>query len=285
MTPNTNRNKRIFQGALLLGAFLGVLLFARLWQNLVTPAVENFFHPYLELPRRAAAKLSDHTLLLRSRTDLAAEIETLRRRNRELLLQAGTANELWAENADLRRQLDLTPPRHWRFLAAEITLRDPGNWNGRFILNRGERDGVTPGAAVAEVDPDGRRLLAGVVGGVFKRSCEVIPIGNPALRLAVRIGENGEIGFLNAGERRPEPGRIPVGFLPPDFSASPGAAVLTAGFEEKIPPGLKVGELAAIDASEGVFSTRLSVSGVVAAAARPNRERLLFIALREPPRS
>lgn len=66
--------------------------------------------------------------------------------NRRLSAEAAEAKEFEEENLQLRRLLKLDPPAAWRYVAAEVILRDPVLWNEHFTIDRGSRDGLTKGS-------------------------------------------------------------------------------------------------------------------------------------------
>ncbi|UKI30639.1 MAG: hypothetical protein L6W00_22345 [Lentisphaeria bacterium] len=57
----------------------------------------DFFYPYLELLRSGVDAVSDQSLLLYSRAQLAARLEQLQETNRQLAVQAAASGELFRE--------------------------------------------------------------------------------------------------------------------------------------------------------------------------------------------
>ena len=104
----------------------------------------------------SAAPPSTPTLLPTTRPELAAQVEKLMAATRRLPAEGAEAKEFEEENLQLRRLLKLDPPAAWRYVAAEVILRDPVLWNEHFTIDRGSRDGLTKGSAVISVTPDGR---------------------------------------------------------------------------------------------------------------------------------
>ena len=176
--------------------------------------------------------------------------------------------------------LNLPVPAGWNFVAAEIILRDPLLWNERFTINRGSLEGITPGAAVLTVTPEGQPLLAGVVDRVGKHSSDVITLYSPNLRFSVLFPATGATGITNAGERHPTPGNIPVGYLPAQYRYTLHEAALTTGFEKNIPGGIKVGELSYVDEAPNRFSNALTLSGLLRPAAGFDSIRFVIVAQR-----
>ncbi len=240
----------------------------------------DFFYPYLALARVSADRLSDQSLLVYSRVELAARVEQLTRINRRLAANASTAAELTAENAQLRRLLKLSPTPGWQYVPAEIILRDPLLWNEHFTIDRGRRDGVVDGAAVMSITPDGRPVLAGIIDRAGDRTSEVVTLFSPALRLSAALPGTGTTGLLNTGERHPAGDGVPIGYLPARLTYTPSEVVMTTGFERHIPGGIKIGELVSVDEQNPVFSNLLHLSGIMKPAVQLDSIRFLIVARR-----
>ena len=267
--------------ALAAGILLLTLVVLAAGYRLLRPGagrfLSDFLYPYLRLSRLGMAHLSDQSLLAYSRVELAAKLEELQRRNRHLALQAAAAGELLKENGELRRIMAFSAPAERSCLAAEIILRDPLMWRERFTVDRGEVDGVRPGAAVFDVGADGRPLFVGVIECVSRRTSTVLTVYNDALRLSARLGASGVVGFVNAGAPSGEDGLVPIGYLPRGVLYRPDEAAVTTGFEQGIPPGLAIGNLASVEEPEAKFSNRLHLSGRLRPAAELDGLRFVMI--------
>lgn len=240
----------------------------------------NFFYPYLSLAKAAHDRLSDPTLLFYNRLELAARVQHLTEVNRYLSLQASSATALLDENAELRKLLKLAPAAGWNYVPAEIILRDPQHWNGSLTINRGYESGIRPGAAAVTVTPDGRPILAGVVRQVNRNSAEIITVHNPSLQCSVRLTGSGVVGVLHSGGRRPGVNSVPIGFLPMTTRFIPREAVFTTGYENSIPPGIKVGEMLSVEESSGLFTNDLHLTGMMEPATYLGSIRFLMISCR-----
>lgn len=202
----------------------------------------GFFYPYLTAAA-PAEQLSDTSLLLLDKSELAARVEKLTGVNRELALQSQAAESLMEENRSLRNMLHLRFRSEQRYIIAEIMLRDPLNFGNGFTISRGTRDAVVPGAAVVSVDAAGQTVLVGVVSEAGARTSWVMTVQNPALRISGRVDSNREIGFTHTQEHSAARGRITFGMLPMRNDYIHGNIVSTTGFERGIPGGIKLGEL------------------------------------------
>ncbi len=238
----------------------------------------DFLYPYLLLSRLGADRLSDQTLLVFSRRELAEQLELQRNENRRLAAQSAAAAELLVENDQLRQQLKLSPPPSWHYVNAEIILRDPRFWNERLTVDRGSLDGITPGAAVMTTTADGGVILVGVVTRVTKHSAEVITVFNPELRISAALPLSNAVGIVNPGERLARAGKVDIGFLPVERNYVTEEVLQTTGFERQIPPGIKIGNLASIQQVDSLFSSELYLRGTFVPAVDLNSSRFVVVA-------
>lgn len=267
----------------LSGVVLAVILLVAAWSVLRRSAgrvAGDFLYPYLALSRTTADAISDQTLLLASRRELAGELELLRRENRRLAAQAATAAELLVENGALRRLTKLAPPDGWEYVNAEIILRDPRMWNEHVTIDRGSRDGVRLGAAAMTATPDGRMILVGVVSHVSHRTAEIITLFHSDLRLSASLPVSGAVGIVNAGDGTVSPELAEVGFLPVNRNYVPDEVLLTTGFERQIPPGVKIGNLVDVERADSLFSSALYLKGTLRPAVQLSSIRFLVLANR-----
>ena len=263
----TNNNRLLIIILCIIAFIICTVLTFRLWGGVLSRAAGGFFRPYLELANVGNSVLSDRTLLLHDRVTLAKEIETLRRHNTNLESRSGLAMALLEENRRLRSHLNLPPPRNWNYVHTEVLLRDPYAWNSSFTIGHGSAHGISTGDAVIEIRTPGIRNMVGVIGKTEPYRAQVLPLGNPGVRLSVRIGNSETVGFLNVTERAASLHEVPVGLIPRDYMFQKGQAVTTTGLERAIPAGLKIGEMSSIDSEGGFFAGDSQKSGVVKLAA------------------
>ena len=215
----------------------------RMISFVLSRAAGNFFYPYLKLAEGTTGEIRDKTLLSLDRMTLARQVEKLTERNRELVVRSNAANQLGEENRILRRKLQLSPPAGWHYRTAEIILRDPLHFRDGFTIDLGAHNGICPGDAVVDTKSDGRVLLIGVVRECSARTASALTVNNPELRISGRLTGN-SVGFTNSGNLNVSTGLIRFGMLPLGTIYTPGEAVVTTGYENGIPEGIKIGVVA-----------------------------------------
>lgn len=221
----------------------------------------------LKLPSRAAANFkravagmflpmyglagSTEDLVIKSsyavlpRHALAARIEELEREKQSMQLQVMQAAETLKENERLRAQFGVTRQHPWNKKLARVVGRDPANWWRTIQIDLGARDGVATNAPVF--------TAAGLVGRVsevgFAQS-QVILVGDPACRVAVRIGETREDGIIAPSSSSPlDDTLVELGYLSRHSKLVPGQLVVTSGEGGIFPKGLIVGQVADVRAA------------------------------------
>ena len=276
MKKNITARNYFYAGAVIL--LLLVLLTAgfRVFRITLMRCADGFFYPYLSVAS-PSEKLSDSALLLCDKTALAVRVEQLSVRNRDLTLQSSAAADLLEENRMLRRMLNLPMVQEKKLVTGEIILRDPLRFKESFTVNKGSRDGISPGDAVIDITPDGRMLLVGRVSACGARSSKVVTISEQSVRISGRVGSNSAIGFTNTGNAHAGNNKIRFGWLPLRDDYVSGGVVTTTGFEKGIPANIKIGELVLTGNSGFNFSNSQDLSAALIPAVDFSKLRFVGI--------
>lgn len=276
--PGKQSDRKVIFAATVLLALLLVFAGYRALRRSAGLLLGDFFYPYLALSQRTTQGVSEQSLLLLSRSELAAKTEALMKENSTLAIRVNAAENLAEDNRELRKLLKLPAPTGWNYRAAQVLLRDPMFWRERFTVSIGPESGIEPGAAVISSGPDGVPALVGVVSRVGRRNAEVETLFSPRLRLSLAF-ENGGTGFLNTGERQPVSGKLPVGHLPVNLKYSAGEKARSTGYETGIPCGIRIGTLSTADEVDPNFSSTQYVTGLLTPQADFDNLRYLVIAV------
>ncbi|MPZ70231.1 MAG: hypothetical protein GEU71_11995, partial [Actinobacteria bacterium] len=152
---------------------------------------------------------------LRSENEkLRAEVETLRE-------QISQAEQVIAENVDLRAVNDLNEP--WAAMdrvTAEVTSKIPGNFSWEYTIDKGSADGIQEDMTV--INPDG---LVGKILDVRTTSATVQLLIDPDAGAGARLDEKGWSGTISgrgAGQL------LALRFIDGDVPVEPGDEVQTS---------------------------------------------------------
>lgn len=236
-----------------VGALLCLLLLAAAYQSLRRAASRlssDFYFPYLKIASKTGSALAEESLMLRDRKTLASAVERLQKENFDLAAKTAALSELQRENASLRELSAIGRKGEFKPLFAELLSRDPASWNERFVIDKGEDDGVSEGDLVASPapSPEGDRIVPAAVGrvkSVSKRTAVVCTIASDECKLGVSIPQAGASGLLEGSGMSSGTPAPTLKFLPLKDAYSEGSPVFTSGFSGRSPTSIYIGRLIA----------------------------------------
>ncbi|OPX87916.1 MAG: Cell shape-determining protein MreC precursor [Pelotomaculum sp. PtaB.Bin104] len=138
--------------------------------------------------------------------------------------------------------------KDYNLLAASVVGRDPGNWFGTIVLNRGTADGVKENMTV--ITPEG---LVGRVFSVSASTCEVLLITDPRSGVGALIQDTRISGVVEgvAGSV----GIARMIHVPNNAPLEVGRAVVTSGLSSIFPKSIPVGQITEIRSDpSGLFN-------------------------------
>ena len=166
---------------------------------------------------------------------LKEEVQQLRRENSELRERAASSERL----AELLAFKETVP---FQTVAAQVIGRDASNWYRGLVVNKGERDGLTPEMGV--VTP------AGVVGRVVKTTeatAMVLLATDPHNAVTGLVQRTRDEGIIEGAPQ----GRFRMKYLPLLSSIQVGDRVVTSGLTGGFPKGIAIGAITRVDKIEG----------------------------------
>lgn len=179
--------------------------------------------------------------LLRARDENVRLRSALRRATDDL----GRLTELELENTRLRGLLEFRESLHGDLLTARVIGRDATGLARTIVIGRGERDGVTKGAAVL--------APAGIVGQVFLASAHAARV------LLITDHNSGVDGLVQRTRARGiVQGTVDAGcglkYVKRTEDVQVGDVVITSALDGIFPKGLPIGQVTAVDKrGQGLF--------------------------------
>ncbi len=243
--------------------------------------LRDFFSPFLTVQEVSKAYLSDKTLLLRNKLSLAREIEQLRRENQRLATQVAASADLKIANEQLRSALQLEQVTGWNYIFARPLLRNPLNWQERFIINKGSESGISAGALAltfAVIKGKTVPVVIGRVDNVSRHTAAINTLTNRATNLTVFIPHVNTVGFTVGCRKSSSARQVDITYLPRDKVYPLQSPVFTAGFNPAIPGGILVGYLEEINKEPG---NSLYCSGSIRPVANLAAVNLIMIMVRD----
>lgn len=160
---------------------------------------------------------------------LATENQLLKSQLRASEVYLETSDRMFQQIVDLRAKLGLNSLGRER-VNADIVHYTP--YDNRITLNKGERDGVKPNLPV--VTPDG---LLGLISTVSENSSQAVLITSSGVSIGCLAMSPIPVAGLVKGQRS---NRLVMDVFD-DVDIVPGTEVITTGYSEFIPRGIRIG--------------------------------------------
>jgi rod shape-determining protein MreC len=201
-------------------------------------AVESWFLPLFGLTsagQQLPADLADSTM---TRRELLKQLDTLRRDNQQLRVQAVQAAAIARENEQLRALLGWQRQAPWQLKLANVILRDPANWWRSVQIDKGSNDGIRENLPV--ITSAG---LVGRVSSVSQTHSQVVLIGDPNCRVSATV-ENAarDMGVVLASGPV-DTSLVSLTYLASSANLKPGQSVITSGLGGVFPKGIPIGQI------------------------------------------
>jgi rod shape-determining protein MreC len=200
--------------------------------------VADIAAPILDALSRPVATATEAIAGIGRWTALGEENAGLRAERGHLLQWQAVAQRLEAENAELRKLLNLAPEPEATFLTARVVADPGGAFAHSVLVLAGEHDGVEKGQIVVS----GEGLVGRVVASSHRAS-RVLLISDLNSRVPVLAGA-ANVRAVLAGDNSERPKLIR---LDPGAAVTVGDRVVTSGTTDAFPPGLPVGVVAMVD--------------------------------------
>lgn len=187
-------------------------------------------------PRDAARQFGDY---LSSIASLTHENDALRRAVLDFAQKAMVAEQRAAENAQLRRLLDVRPPPGTRVVAVQVLYESRDRFSQKVVIDRGGRAGVAAGSPV--VDDAG---VVGQVTRVYPLTAEVTLLTDKEQSIPVLVPRNGLRAVAFGGV---EPDTLDLRFMAANADLKDADLVVTSGLDGVYPPGLPVAKIERVE--------------------------------------
>ncbi len=185
---------------------------------------------------------SESIKYLRHKNDLEEDNRALRRRLWEISLQIEQFKDLRTENERLRKLMEFESKRRFDAVYAGIIARNPNDWVGSFMINRGSKDGIKKNAAVCSSEG-----LLGKITDLDISTGSVMLLTHPGFKAGGTI-KNSQVNGIVAGAGD---GRIKMMYIPIDANVNNGDIVVTSGFSRLFPGDIPIGKIVYLGKSKG----------------------------------
>jgi len=201
-------------------------------------AVADASSPILQVIARPLSAASAAVATVENIITVYRQNEDLRQDNERLLQWEDVARRLGAENADLRRLVKLVPDQPQSAISARVIADAGGAFMRNVLVDAGAGDGVARGQAATTGEG-----LVGRVSEVGDRTARILLLTDLNSHIPVTVERTDQHALLD-GDNSDRPRLM---FLDPRSSVQVGDRILTSGSGGVFPPGLPVGQVAAIE--------------------------------------
>lgn len=202
---------------------------------------------------------------LPTKKTLIEQNEILRKRLAIVALEAQQLAGLRGENDRLRDLLGLQKSMELRSVPTEVIGRNPSDWIGSLIIDKGSSSGVGRLSAVCSA-----KGLIGKVIDVDKDSSTVMLLTHPNFKAGAEIAGTGINGVVVGSGKD----TVKMIYIPIDAEVKEGATVTTSGMSRVFPRDIAIGRIIAV----GKSRTGLYKYAVIKPAAFPfDQKELLCI--------
>lgn len=243
-----NRNERFSTKHILIGiSMLCILLMVLTWESRssITPMEKSIAHVIIPV-QKGISYFGDW---LSDRVSFITSIRQLEDMNRELLEQV---DRLDYENSILKQtKLELDRLRElyeldqryadYPKMGARVIGKDPGNWYNRFIIDKGEEDGV----AVDMVVMAG----AGLAGRVMEAGpgyAKVKAIIDDTSSVSAKVLRTSDLCIVKGDKSLEDYGTASIEYIPDEVNLVVGDEIVTSHLGSIYPPGILVGRVSEI---------------------------------------
>jgi rod shape-determining protein MreC len=223
-------------------------------------------------PRDAALAVGDYFVSLGSLEHENRQLKQQQIANGQTLQQA---QQLRAENAQLRRLLGASEQLPVKSLMSEILYDARDAFTRKIVLNRGSQHGVAPGQPV--IDDVG---VIGQVTRVFPFTSEVTLLTDKDQAIPVQLVRS---GLRSVAYGRGQSGVLDLRFMPVNADIRKGDVLVTSGIDGVYPAGLQVARVVEVEHKSNDAFARI----LLQPSAGIDRNRQLLILLVDtnmPPR-
>jgi rod shape-determining protein MreC len=256
-----NKNGVTFTAILLL--CLLMMLFSNRNVVLQPKKVGQSFFSVFQLSVHAVGNWFTGTVTsIRELKRLRSELEEARDRLMEYERVSRDLTELRRENQELRDQLGFAQGLPFRYIAAQVIARDPGNQFSTITVNRGSIHGMQEGMPVIAFQ-GGLQGLVGRVVLVGLSSSMVQPITDPNSYVAARLQSSRFDGLVAGSQGGADLLTMSYVKKLAVNEVQYGELVITSGMGQLFPEGIHIGRVREMTAKGYEASLELEVEPIV----------------------
>ena len=239
------------------------LLSLQIFKRTILRITSGFYHPFFGPVSNVENYSLKQKLQNKTKGELINELLKLQKINESDKAELQTLRSIRREKTQLEELLKIKPIPGYKFIFADIYIRDPVYWYENFLVNKGFPEGIIPGALVLCRNSDPKDKVntfsvLGRVGDVTEHASVINTIVSRNCKLSVILKDTRAAGILEGGIVKNDKPRVDVKDLPAFKNYKTGEEVYTSGFctlsatkgphredQHSTPGGIYVGKITA----------------------------------------
>ena len=207
----------------------------QIFKRTIFRITSGFYHPFFGPVSNAENYSLKQKLQSKTKGELINELLKLQKINESDKAELQTLRSVHRDKAQLEELLKIRPMPGYKFIFAEIYIRDPVYWYENFLVNKGFPEGIVPGALVLCRNSDPKDKInafsvLGRIGNVTDNTSVVNTIVSRNCKLSVILKDTQAAGILEGGIVKNDKPYVEVTDLPAFKNYKQGEEVYTSGF-------------------------------------------------------
>ncbi|MBL4935221.1 rod shape-determining protein MreC [Clostridium sp. YIM B02515] len=176
------------------------------------------------------------------------ENEELRAKNSELEQKALESDSLAKENTELREALNFKNQHsEYNYVGCDIIGKSGGNYLDGYIIDKGTKDNIKKGMVVVTA-----RGLVGQVTSTASNWSVVQSISNENIAVSAMVESTNETSGILKGYKDADSKLLAKLYnLPEDSAIKKGDVILTSGYGNLYPKGIRIGQVVDVEEDKG----------------------------------
>ncbi|ERI90101.1 rod shape-determining protein MreC [Clostridiales bacterium oral taxon 876 str. F0540] len=196
----------------------------------------------------AGSIVKDNLSFIFNFSKVKKENEELRARNNELEQKALERDSLVKENAELRESLNFAKQHsEYSYVGCNIIGKSGGNYLDGYIIDKGTKDNLRKGMVVATA-----KGLVGQVTYTASNWSVVQSISNENIAVSAMVESTNETTGILKGYKDADNKLLAKLYnLPEDSTIKKGDVILTSGYGNLYPKGIRIGQVVDVEEDKG----------------------------------
>lgn len=216
--------------------------------SVVENGVGSIFNVMQYGVNKTGGTIKDSLSFIFNFTKVKSENDALKQENDKLQNELVEYNSALSENQTLRDDLNFKNQRsEYNYVGCNVIGKSGGNYLDGFIIDKGQNDNIKKGMVVIT-----SKGLVGQVTSTASNWSIIQSISNENIAVSGMVESANDINGIIKGYKDENNNLLAkLYYLPLDSNIKQGDAIVTSGFGNLYPKGIRIGEVTAIEEDQG----------------------------------